>query len=421
MKNNIQHLILCSVISICSPFLSLPEEASSQQPVINTHINLSLLPGLWYAAEDARQAAYAVLRPEHQSLFTTLITQIDAFIKDPNLFPPLTYSTHYNWSWGTHETIADTKAQYNQCISLIQSYFSPVKNTLATYQLQKTPESDAGACKAAIEKLDAFLNLTKNLYAFLPAVRSDIFFQQCILSQTPLTHQSNSQQSLPVLFPLFSQRLKHLQNDINTTAHAAPNILIDSLLTIVFNKTFAALAAPLGSKQFAEVVTLLGKIEQLYKQKTHSKMQKHVRKATLNAATRLKAEIRKALNFMQAHITILLNKTDKSEDVIEASLRTTELKKKPKDAALISMTPGLMIALIGLVIATPASLWRPWYWGPYNNPTPGQSKFGRKMVATGLIAALIGAGAGYGISYGALKARHNKKPLKTKVHTVAGN
>jgi hypothetical protein len=399
----------------------MPEEASSQQPVINTHINLSLLPGLWYAAEDARIAAYAVLRPEHQDIFNTLIAQIDEFIKNPNLFPPLTYSTHYNWSWGTHETIADTMAQQNQCIAIIQAYFAPVKNILAAYQLQKTPEADAGACKAAIEKLDTFLNLTKNLYTFLPAVRSDVFFQQCILSQTPLTQESKSQQSLPVLFPLFSQRLKYLQNDINTTAHAAPNILIDSLLTIVFNKTFAALAAPLGSQQFAEVVTLLGKIEQLYKKKSHSKLEKHVRTVTLNAVTRLKTDIQKALNFMQAHITILLNKTDKSEDVIEASLRTTELKKKPKDAALIGMTPGLMIALIGLVIATPASLWRPWYWGPYNNPTPGQSKFGGKMLLAGLIAAVIGAGAGYGISYGSVKARHNKKPLKTKVHTVAGS
>jgi|GEM_PF-4847448 len=401
----------------------MSEEAYFQQPVINTHINLSLLPGLWYAAEDARIAAYRVLRPEHQDIFNTLIAQIDAFIKDPNLFPPLTYSTHYNWSWGTHETTPNTMAQQNQCIAIIQSYFAPVKNILATYQIQTTPGSDTRACKEAIEKLDTFLHLTKNLYTFLPAVRSDIFFQQCILSQTPLTQESKSQQSLPVLFPLFSQRLKYIQNDINTTAHASPNILIDSLLTIVFNKTFEALTAPLGSQQFAEVKTLLGKIEQLYKEKSHKKIEQNIRKIKLNAVIQLKTDIQKALSFMHSHITILLNKTDLSEDVIEASLKITELNKKPKSAALIGMMPGVMIALIGLYIAAPRRTWGPRYWARhftwFETPmyrddyvTPSQFYFGLKMILAGLTAAGIGAGAGYGISYGALKTKHKKSYIK---------
>ncbi len=433
MNTNQKRSILCLLINLCIPCISMPNEVTSHQPVINTHINLSLLPGLWHAAEDARTAVYAVLTNEHHSIFDTLIAQINAFIREPNLFPQLTYSTHYNWRWDRYETTPNITIQQNQCTALIQSYFFPVQNTLATYQIHDHSEVAAAAYKTATEKLDAFFRLTQNLYTFLPAVRSNAFFQQCILSQTPLTKESNIQQRIPILFPLFLQRLKYLQNDINIATNTTPSILINSLLTTVFNKAFAAIAAPIGSKQFAEVLTVLKQIEELYKQKQYDKREKDIRTATLKSIKTLTADIQRALDFIHEHITILLNKTTNSADVIEASLRKRELNQKPKAAALICMSVGLGISLIGAILASPYRNISPYpshflighgdsfgtiYPSSTSPASEQERKIGRRTLLAGLAIAGIVAPIAYGITHKVVKVRHNKQPLKTKVYSV---
>jgi hypothetical protein len=419
MKTSIQKLILCSLISLSTSLVSTPAAATPTQS-INSEINLSLLHGLWHTVDHTRQLVCEALPNEYHHIFENLVTNIDRFIKDPSLFPVLTYTTNYNWSSGVTYTTPNIAEQQRQCNQILQSYFTPIKNALATYKYKNKDQSIVSACTKSLTEVDTLLSNTYYLYGLLVSVRAQVFFQQCILSQTSITHSNKDTLGVPLLFPLVSQRLDSLKTTILTSCETTPNPLIDSILTMLLGKISDALTAQLGSEQFAQILSHVDKLESLYKKRPFPKSDKPVQKTTLKAIKHFKQCIKDALKLLYAYIPLFIIQSEGSKELIGAVLDKAELKHKSAKNAYTAMVPGLILAMTGLILMGIGS-YHPYGYRSYYNHHLSRTE--SKMVAVGgltalggLAAAGISAGAAYAITHAVLKARHNKKPRTKNIH-----
>jgi hypothetical protein len=421
MKTNIQQLILCSLISLSTSLVSTPAAATPTQS-INSEINLSLLHGLWHMIEQARQAVSKALPNEYHEVFENLVAKIDRFIKDPSLFPVLTQSTHYDWSTGIHYTTPNLAEQKQQCNQILQSYFAPIKNALTTYQYNNKDQSTVNACTKALTELDTLLTNSYYLYGFLVSVRAEVFFQQCVLSQTSITHANKDTLSVPLLFPLLLQQLDSLKTTLLSSCQRSPNLLIDSILTMLLGKTTDSLAAPLGSEQFAQIIRHVDKLESLYKKRPFQKADKPEQKTNLKAIKHFKKCIKDALKLLYAYIPLFIIQNEGSKDLIGVVLDKAAITHTATKNAGLAMLPGLMLLLAGIIV-TGVGAYRPYgyrynyhYHSALSRTESKMVEGGAWMILGGLFAAGIGAGVTYPITHAVLKARHNKKPRTKNIH-----